>query len=190
MRTVREELIEVRNKIDELIKLLETRELQYIPRKQKGRPKSVIFHEWVDIGQLAQSIRGIHLRHFNKTSKVMEVNEERYGETDFMLCIYYALVKFGLAPSLKHNQVNKQYYSFLKNQCRIALADQERTFNNHLNKVLRTGCDLHDLNPKILSERPSKGAMKPDELDGWKRMLADAERLLLMDDYVISLANK
>ena len=190
MKTFREELIEVRNRIDELINLLGTEtEVKTFP-KPKGRPKSAIFCEWVDEALLANCISSLHQRHFNPTCRMMEVDNESYGETDFMLCIYYALVKLGLAPSVIHNQVNKQYYRFLTNACRIELTEKERTYNNHLNKVIRTGCDLHLLTEDIVIKKQSAGGMKPEELPIWKRMLDVAETLLLMNEYVFSLAKK
>ena len=190
MKTFREELIEVRNKIDELIKQLGTEtEVKNFP-KPKGRPKSAIFHDWVDEKLLANCVSGLHQRYFNHTCRMMEVDNETYGETDFMLCVYCALVKLGLAPSVIHNQVNKQYYSFLTNVCRIELTEKERTYNNHLNKVIRTGCDLHLLTEDIVTKKQSAGGMKPEELPVWKRMLDVAETLLLMNGYMFSLAKK
>ena len=190
MKTIREELIEVRNRIDELIKQLEPEtEVKNFP-KPKGRPKSAIFCEWVDEALLANCISGLHQRCFNPTCRMMVVDNETYGETDFMLCIYYALVKLGLAPSVIHNQMNKQYYRFLTNVCRIELTEKERTYNNHLNKVIRTGCDLHLLTEDIVIKKQSVGGMRPEELAMWKRTLDVAETLLLMDEYMLSLAKK
>ena len=190
MEKIREELIEVRNRIDELIKQLGTEtEVKNFP-KPKGRPKSAIFHDWVDEELLANCVSGLHQRYFNHTCRMMEVDNETYGETDFMLCVYCALVKLGLAPSVIHNQVNKQYYSFLTNVCRIELTEKERTYNNHLNKVIRTGCDLHLLTEDIVTKKQSAGGMKPEELPIWKQMQDVAETLLLMNGYVFSLAKK
>ena len=190
MKTIREELIEVRNRIDELINLLGTEtEVKTFP-KPKGRPKSAIFCEWVDEALLANCISGLHQRCFNPTCRMMVVDNETYGETDFMLCVYCALVKLGLAPSVIHNQVNKQYYSFLTNVCRIELTEKERTYNNHLNKVIRTGCDLHLLTEDIVTKKQSAGGMKPEELPVWKRMLNVTETLLLMNEYTFFLAKK
>ena len=178
------------NNWDELIKQLESEtEVESFP-KPKGRPKSAIFHDWVDEELLANCIGSLHQRHFNPTCRMMEVDNETYGETDFMLCIYCALVKLGLAPSVIHNQVNKQYYRFLTDVCRIELTEKERTYNNHLNKVIRTGCDLHLLTEDIVIKKQSAGGMKPEELPIWKRMLDVTETLLLMNGYVFSLAKK
>ena len=190
MKTVIEELIAVRNKVDELIKQLEQgTEVKNFP-KPKGRPKSAIFHDCVDEKLLANCISGLHQRYFNPTCKVMIVDNETYGETDFMLCVYCALVKLGLAPSVIHNQVNKQYYRFLTDVCRMELTEKERTYNNHLNKVIRTGCDLHLLTEDIVIKKQSVGGMRPEELAMWKRTLDVAETLLLMDEYLLSLAKK
>ena len=178
------------NNGDELIKQLESKtEVKSFP-KPKGRPKSTIFRDWVDEGSLANCISGLHQRYFNPTCKVIEVDSETYGETDFMLCVYCALVKLGLAPSVIHNQVNKQYYRFLTDVCRIELTEKERTYNNHLNKVIRTGCDLHLLTEDIVIKKQSAGGMRPEELPVWKRMLDVTETLLLMNGYVFSLAKK
>ena len=188
MKTIREELIEVRNKIDELIKQLEPETEVKNFSKPKGRPKSAIFCEWVDEALLANCINGLHQRYFSPTCRMMVVDNDTYGETDFMLCVYCALVKLGLAPSVIHNQVNKQYYRFLTDVCRIELTEKERTYNNHLNKVIRTGCDLHILTEDIVIKKQSAGGMKPEELPIWKQMLDVAETLLLMNEYVFSLA--
>lgn len=190
MEKIREELIEVRNKIDELIKQLEPEtEVKTFP-KPKGRPKTAIFHDWVDEKMLASCIGSLHQGYFNPTCKMMKVGNETYGETDFMLCVYCALVKLGLAPSVIHNQMNKQYYRFLTDDCRIELTEKERTYNNHLNKVIRTGCDLHLLTEDIVTKKQSAGGMKPEELAIWKRMQGVAETLLLMNEYVFFLAKK
>lgn len=180
----------MKNKIDELIKRLEPgTEVKTFPNP-KGRPKTAIFHDWVDEESLASCISGLHQRYFNPVRKVMEVDNETYGETDFMLCVYYALVKLGLAPSVIHNQMNKQYYRFLTNVCRIELTEKERTYNNHLNKVIRTGCDLHLLTEDIVIKKQSAGGMRPEELPIWKRMLDVSETLLLTNEYVFFLAKK
>ena len=171
MKQIIRKLEAMRNELDAIIKQLATEITEAVPSRSKGRPKTHIFHDWVDRQQLAQCIGQLHHCHFN-------------------LSVYCALIKLGLAPSLKHNQINKQYYSFLKDGCHIDLEDKERTFNNHLNKVVRTGYDLHCLNKECLSDHPLPGAMKPEEWDRWQGMLAAAERLLLTDSYVVSLAKK
>ncbi len=190
MKQIIRKLEAMRNELDAIIKQLATETTEAVPSRSKGRPKTHIFHDWVDRQQLAQCIWQLHHCHFNQRSRLMEVEGEGYGETDFLLSVYCALIKLGLAPSLKHNQINKQYYSFLKDGCHIDLEDKERTFNNHLNKVVRTGYDLHCLNKECLSDHPLPGAMKPEEWDRWQGMLAAAERLLLTDSYVVSLAKK
>lgn len=188
MKGIAEKLLIMRNTLDDIIKQLGTENVSH--PKPKGRPKVVIFHERVDENRLANCIKHLHQQYFNQTSMVMEVNEEWYGETDFMLCLYFALVKLELAPSIKFHQINKQYYRFLTDKCSISLTEKERTYNNHLNKVVRTGVDLHLLTEEILRRKQSEGVMKLEELPIWHQMLADAECLLMTDEYVNSLAKK
>ena len=176
--------------LDFIFKQLNTENQVLGSPKPKGRPKTAIFHDWVDERLLANCISGLHQRHFNPTCRMMVVDNETYSETDFMLCVYCALVKLGLAPSVIHNQVNKQYYRFLKDVCRIELTEKERTYNNHLNKVIRTGCDLHLLTEDIVIKKQSAGGMRPEELSIWKRMLDVTETLLLMNEYTFFLAKK
>ena len=93
MKTIREELIEVRNRIDELINLLGTEtEVKTFP-KRKGRPKSSIFHDWVDEELLANCVSGLHQRYFNPTCRMMEVDNETVtpvtpGDTSLWMIIY------------------------------------------------------------------------------------------------------
>ena len=190
METIKKELIEVRNKIDGLIKQLVTKQEEIACSKPKGRPKSIIFCKEVDENQLANSIMNLHQQYFNETYNAIEVNGECYSETNFMLCVYFALVKLQLAHSTKFHQINKQYYSFLTNKCCIKLVDKERTYNNHLNKVVRTGVDLHCLTEEIVNKKRSKGVIKLEELAIWHQMLTIAESLLVKDEYIHSLAKK
>ena len=190
MRKIRKELIEMRNKLDELIKRLETETVTAVCPKSKGRPKSIIFHKEVDESLLANCIKRLHQQHCNEKSNLIEVNELCYDETDFMLCIYFALVKLQLAPSIKFHQINKQYYCLLTEKCGIKLFEKERTYNNHLNKIVRTGVDLHCLTEEIISKKQSKGTIKLEELSKWRQMLHAAESLLLTDVYIHSFAKK
>ena len=186
----REKLIEMRDKLDELIKLLGTETGADVCPKPKGRPKAIIFHKEVDENRLANCIMRLHQQHFNEVHNMIEVNEVCYGETDFMLCIYFALIKLQLAPTIKFHQINKQYYRFLTEKCGIKLSEKERTYNNHLNKIARTGVDLHCLTEEIVCKKKSEGSMKLEELATWHQMLHDAESLLKADDYVRLLAKK
>lgn len=179
----------MRNTLDDIIKQLGTEENVSHP-KPKGRPKSAIFHEKVNESLLADCIIRLHQQYFNQISKMMEVNSECYGETDFMLSLYFALVKLQLAPSIRFHQINKQYYCFLTNKCHLKLTGKERTYNNHLNKVIRTGLDLHLLTEEIVKRKQSEGVMKPEELSVWHQMLITAESLLMKDEYINSLAKK
>ena len=180
----------MRNKLDELIKLLEAETVTTVSPKSKGRPKAIIFHKEVDESQLANCIKRLHQQHFNEMSHLIEVKELCYDETDFMLCIYFALVKLQLAPSIKFHQINKQYYCFLTEKCGIKLSEKERTYNNHLNKIVRTGVDLHCLTEEIICKKQSEGTIKLEELAIWRQMLHIAECLLLTDFYIHSLAKK
>ena len=178
------------NDLDELIKQLGAETETVVCRKPKGRPKAIIFHKEVDEDRLANCIMRLHQQHFNEMSNVVEVNGMCYCETDFMLCIYFALVKLQLAPSIKFHQINKQYYCFLTEKCGIKLTEKERTYNNHLNKIVRTGEDLHCLTEEIVCKKKSEGTMKLEELATWHQMLYDAESLLMADDYIRSIAKK
>ena len=189
-KRIREELIGMRNKLDELIKLLGAETETVVSPKPKGRPIAILFHKEVDEDRLAICIMRLHQQHFNEMSHVIEVNEVCYGETDFMLCIYFALVKLQLAPTIKFHQINKQYYHFLTEKCGIKLTEKERTYNNHLNKIVRTGEDLHCLTEEIVCKNQSEGTMKLEELATWHQMLQDAESLLMTDDYICLLAKK
>ena len=189
-KRIREELINMRNELDELIKLLGLETETVVCPKPKGRPKAIIFKKEVDEDRLAKCIMHLHQQHFNEMSNVIDVNEQSYVETDFMLCIYFALVKLQLAPTIKFKQINKQYYCFLTEKCGINLLEKERTYNNHLNKIVRTGEDLHCLTEEIICKNQSKGTMKLEELSTWHQMLQDAETLLLTHDYIRLLAKK
>lgn len=190
MESIKTELIGIRYKIDKLIKLLENDKEEVLLPKRKGRPRCAIFCTKVNETRLADSIKNLHQQYFNQVLQIIEVNGVYYNETDFLLCVYFALIKIGLAPSIRFRQINKQYYSFLKDKCQISTVEKERTYNNHLNKVTRTGCDLHLLTVEIVRKKQSAGSMKPEELFVWHSMLNLAEGLLLKDEYVVSLAKK
>ena len=153
----------------------------------KGKKKTPIFNEWVDEEQMAACFVGLHKGYFSRTSRKMEVDEKCYNETDFLLCLLYACVKHGLSPSLIGGGMNKGFYHFLKEKCHIQPCDCEKTFNNHLNKVLRTGKDFHRLTPAIFQKQQSQGEMNGDEFSVWSQMFNTAEQLLKKDKYVSML---
>ena len=51
----------------------------------------------------------------------------------------------------------------------------EKTFVNHLNKVVRTGKPFHLLTRELLAAERREGVMTPGELPRWQRMFAAAE---------------
>lgn len=153
----------------------------------KGKKKTPIFNEWVDEEQMASCFVGLHKGCFSLTSRKMEVDEKCYSETDFLLCLLYACVKHGLSPSLIGGGMNKGFYHFLKEKCHIQPCDCEKTFNNHLNKVLRTGKDFHRLTPDTFQKKQSPGEMNGDEFSVWSQMFNAAEQLLKKDNYVSML---
>ena len=102
----------------------------------------------------------------------VEVGGEQFDETDFLLSLYYVFVKRGISPSAL---AAKPYYAFLTEACGIRPQQGEKTFVNHLNKVVRTGKDFHRLTPELLAAETREGVMTPQELPRWQRMFAAAE---------------
>lgn len=153
----------------------------------KGKKKTPIFNEWVDEEQIALCFVKWHRTHFSLSSRKLEVNGKCYSETDFLLCLLYACVKHGLSPSIIGGGMNKGFYNFLKEKCHIQPCDCEKTFNNHLNKVLRTGKDFHRLTPASFQKKQSKGEMNGEEFSVWSQMFNAAEQLLKKDSYVSNL---
>ena len=140
-----------------------------------GRPKTDIFNDHVDVEELAKVVRKIHDTHYNPASRRMEIDDDSFDETDFLLCLYYVLVKRGDSPS---TLANKPYYAFLTEACGIHPQASAKTFGNHLNKVVRTGKDFHRLTPGMLTGRQQPGTMTAEELPQWQRMFETAERVM------------
>lgn len=140
-----------------------------------GRPKTDIFNGHVDVEELAKAVRKIHDTHYNPASRRIEIGDDSFDETDFLLCLYYVLVKRGDSPS---TLANKPYYAFLTEACGIHPQASAKTFGNHLNKVVRTGKDFHRLTPGMLTGRQQPGTMTAGELPHWQRMFEAAERVM------------
>lgn len=145
----------------------------------QGRRKTSVFASAADAARMARLVRHIHAAYYNPANRRVEIDGDSYGETDFLLCVYYAMVKHGWAS----DQLAAQpYYEFLTKSCGIRPQDSEKTFLRHLNKVLRTGKSFHLLTPELLSDRPRPGTLTAAELPAWQRMFAAAERTLLSGD--------
>ena len=140
-----------------------------------GRPKTPIFNAHVDVEKLAKVVRKIHDTYYNPASRRIEIDNDSFDETDFLLCLYYVLVKRGDSPSLL---ANKPYYAFLTDACGIHPQASAKTFGNHLNKVVRTGKDFHRLTADLLETGQQDGAMTAEELPSWQRMFEAAERVM------------
>lgn len=78
MKQIIRKLEAMRNELDAIIKQLATETTEAVPSRSKGRPKTHIFHDWVDRQQLAQCIWQLHHCHFNQVSRLMEVDGEGY----------------------------------------------------------------------------------------------------------------
>ena len=137
-----------------------------------GRPRTPIFGEGVDTERLAAAVRRIHGTYYRPDSRRVEVGGEQFDETDFLLSLYYVFVKRGISPA---TLAAKPYYAFLTERCGIRPQQGEKTFVNHLNKVVRTGKDFHRLTPELLAAETREGVMTPQELPRWQRMFAAAE---------------
>ena len=137
-----------------------------------GRPRTPIFGEGVDTERLAAAVRRIHGTYYRPDSRRVEVGGEQFDETDFLLSLYYVFVKRGISPA---TLAAKPYYAFLTERCGIRPQQGEKTFVNHLNKVLRTGKAFHRLTPELLAADRTPGVMTPQELPRWQRMFAAAE---------------
>lgn len=153
----------------------------------RGRRKSEIFNTHVDTCRLASSINTLYKLYYNPISKHIEVGNDSFKETGFLLSLYFVFVKWGISPS---TLVNKQFYAFLTLSCHIKPQESEKTFCAHLNKVVRTGKDFHKLTPEILADEQRQGVMCADELPRWQQMFAAAEALLEQDGYVASLKRR
>ena len=137
-----------------------------------GRPRTPIFGEGVDTERVAAAVRRIHGTYYRPDSRRVEVGGEQFDETDFLLSLYYVFVKRGISPA---TLAAKPYYAFLTERCGIRPQQGEKTFVNHLNKVVRTGKDFHRLTPELLAAETREGVMTPQELPRWQRMFAAAE---------------
>ena len=137
-----------------------------------GRPRTPIFGEGVDTERVAAAVRRIHGTYYRPDSRRVEVGGEQFDETDFLLSLYYVFVKRGISPA---TLAAKPYYAFLTERCGIRPQQGEKTFVNHLNKVLRTGKAFHRLTPELLAADRTPGVMTPQELPRWQRMFAAAE---------------
>ena len=144
-------------------------------QKRRGRPKSEIFNNPTDEPLFAVCIARLYHTYYCPKAQQMLVEGDYYDETQFLLCIYYVLVKRGFSPV---SLTNKAYYTFLTDVCGIVPQKSEKTFNNQLNKVLRTGKPFHFLTPEILSTNHRVGEMTVDELPIWQRTFAVVERLM------------
>lgn len=137
-----------------------------------GRPRTPIFGEGVDTERVAEAVKRIHGTYYRPDSRRVEVGGEQFDETDFLLSLYYVFVKRGISPA---TLAAKPYYAFLTERCGIRPQQGEKTFVNHLNKVVRTGKDFHRLTPELLAAETREGVMTPQELPRWQRMFAAAE---------------
>lgn len=145
----------------------------------RGRRKTPIFTADTDVSRLAELVRKIHSTYYNPANRRIEMGEDCYNETDYLLALYYVMVKRGWASA---ELAAQPYYDFLTDVCGIRPQDTNKTFLRHLNKVVRTGKSFHKLTPEMLAAEKRPGTLTARELPAWQRMFSAAEKALLESD--------
>ena len=145
-------------------------------KKKRGKSISYPFPDEVSKRQSMNEIARLCREHYRPDSDRVLLNGRAYPLSDFLLAYYYVKVEQGAAVSVLRIS-NRQYYAFLINECGMSGLPCERTLCHHLNKVVRTGRDFHQLTPSLLARNPVAGQMSPVEYVEWKALvkgIADA----------------
>lgn len=147
---------------------------QHPDRKKvkRGKPNTYPFPNEASKRQSMAEIARLCREYYNSDSGRVLLNGRAYPLSDFLLAYYYVKVEQGAAMSVLRFS-NRQYYAFLVNECGLSGLPCERTFCHHLNKVVRTGRDFHQLTPSLLARNPVAGQMSPNEYVEWKTLVMD-----------------
>lgn len=153
---------------------------------KKGNKKTVIFIDVVDEIKLAQSIRTIYDCYYSTSGKRIEIGNASFDQTDFLVSIYFALVKLGIAISALLS-ISSSYYDFLVNRCNFSSLQSKKTYDNHFSLIKAEGKDFHFLNDGIVEQNMSSGGFKPEDFPLWQQMVAIAEEELKKGEYIKSI---
>lgn len=153
---------------------------------KRGNKKTVIFIDIVDEIKLAQSIRTIYDCYYSTSGKRIEIGNASFDQTDFLVSIYFALVKLGIAISALLS-ISSSYYDFLVNRCDFASLQSKKTYDNHLSLIKAEGKDFHFLNNEIIAKNVNSGGFRTEDFPLWQQMVAIAEEVLKSDEYIKSI---
>ena len=154
--------------------------------RKRGNKKTIIFRDGIDEAKLAQSIRSIFDRYYSTSGKRVEFDNSSFDQTDFLVSIYYALVKLGIGISALES-ISSSYYEFLENKCMIPSLSSKRTYDNHLSLLKAEGKDFHNLNDATITKFENSGGFSKEEFPLWQQMVAIAEEELKGDEYIKSI---
>ena len=148
-------------------------------RAKRGPQSALIFNSDEKRQTMAKWIHQIYFTYFDKKRKVLVIENCSYNLTDFLLAIYYVLVEQEHVISVINNKINSQYYKFLTEDCQLGdcLSD-EKTFSNHLKKLISTGKDFYQLTTEIVKKNSATGGYTQKEYETMTAMTATIKKLL------------
>lgn len=148
-------------------------------RVKQGPPITQIFNSDEKRQAVAQWIHETYTAYYDNKRSALVIENSSYNLTDFLLAIYYVLVEQGHTISVINNPINKQYYKFLTEDCRLkGCLKSDKTFQNHLSKLIATGKDFYLLTEDIVDECTKYRGFTLKEYERMKNMTATVSRLL------------
>ena len=179
------EIVELQNEL----KPQETKVKVVKEKKKKGNKKTVIFIDKIDELKLANSIKAIYDCYYSVSGQRIEISEHLYNPIDFLVAIYFVLVKLELSASTRNN-VNRQYCIFLNEIAGIIPSINERTMGLRFAKVVASSNDFHNLTEEMIDKYKKSGGFSMAEFPLWQQMVSIAEEVLKEDDYITGVLKK
>ena len=128
--------------------------------------------------KVAALIKELYTVYYDKQQKVFIVAGGSYNLTDFLLAIYYVLVERKVTISVIGNNVNNQYYKFLTEECQLEGLASQKTFLEHLNRLVKTGKNFFQLTNEVIKMNAATGGYTEAEYERMKTMTATVKQLL------------
>lgn len=164
-----------------VIAATEPTEANELKPKKKSRPGPVVTQIFTDEKyrqKVAAWIQELYTTYYDKQQKVLIVAEDSYNLTDLLLAIYYVLVERKVTISVIGNNVNNQYYKFLTEECQLEGLASQKTFLEHLNRLVKTGKNFFQLTNEVIKMNAATGGYTEAEYERMKTMTATVKQLL------------
>lgn len=148
-------------------------------RAKRGPQSALIFNSDEKRKAVAEWIHKMYTAYYDQDRSVLVIENSSYDLTDFLLAIYYVLVEQGHVISVINNKINSQYYKFLTEDCQLGgCLREEKTFSNHLKKLISTGKDFYQLTNEIVEKNSATGGYTRKEYETMKTTTATIKRVL------------